>query len=138
MKREIQQYLDVDLAIRGVDAAGIIHEIGVDSSSVLSEFDSCRLRQAKVSTLADDFALQLVGIDPYRVIAAIVCIEVGFRRRFHVSADPSVPQQIYAHSQNQLNDFRWRCEFLFGPQHRADFGGELDPFDPPFEYTSTG
>ena len=52
--RGAEQNLDVDFAVGSVNACGVIDEVRVDLASVQAVFDSCALRQAEISTLANN------------------------------------------------------------------------------------
>ena len=98
--RLAQQDLDVDLAVRAVDARRVVDEVRVDATTVEAVFDAGSLRQPEVAAFTDDFAAQLVSVDPQVVIAAIAGVAVAFRACLDVGTDPAIPQQVDPHAQD--------------------------------------
>ncbi len=105
----LQEDLDVDLVVGGVDAGRVVDGVGVDVPAGEGVLDPGPLREPQVAPFGDDPAAQLGRVDPHRVVGAVADVEVRFRRRLHERADAAVPQQVHGR-----------------PQHRRDqlVGGE--------------
>ena len=91
MSCSAQQDLDIDLAVRAVDAGRVIDEVCVDATAIQAVFDSCKLCQAEVAALTDDVASQIIRVDPNVVVALVADIGVALGARLDVSADAAVP-----------------------------------------------
>src|SRR5579885_347865 len=59
----VQQDLEVDLDVGGVDAGGVVDEIGVEASARERILDAPALREAEVAPLADHSGLELPAVD---------------------------------------------------------------------------
>jgi hypothetical protein len=55
----VEQDLDVDLVVAGVDARGVVDGVGVQPNAVLRGLDAPELGQPEVAALAHDLAAQL-------------------------------------------------------------------------------
>ena len=62
--REPQQDLPIDLVVGGVDARGVVDEIGVDAPARPGVLDPPELREPEVPSLADDPRAEIPPIDP--------------------------------------------------------------------------
>jgi hypothetical protein len=71
LDRRTQQDLDVDLVVGGVDAGGVVDEVGVEQHAVLRGFDAALLGHAQVAALAHHLAAQLAAVDAQAVVGAI-------------------------------------------------------------------
>ena len=119
LHERIEQDLDVDFDVRGVDPGGIVDEIGVEPSAGERVFHPSPLREAEVATFADDFGLQLHAVDADGVVGAITDLRVRLEARLHVGADAAVPQKIHGHLQGRLDDLGRRRRAGFDTQHSA-------------------
>src|SRR6202041_3547356 len=93
--RAVQQDLQVDFDVRGVHAGGVVDEIRVEPAAAPRELDAPELRHTEVAAFADDFAVQLAGVDAHGVIAAVPDVAMAFESGFDVCADAAVPKKIY-------------------------------------------
>ena len=59
LDRKAEQNLPVDLVVRGVDAGGVVDEVGVDLAAGPRVLDAPALREAEVAALADDAGTHL-------------------------------------------------------------------------------
>ena len=69
--RTVDQDLDIDLVVGGVDAGRIVDRIGVDAAAAERVFDAAALGDAEIGALADDFCADLVAVDAQRVVGAV-------------------------------------------------------------------
>jgi len=63
----VEQDLDVDLVVGGVNAGRVVDEVGVHQAARQGVLDPGRLGQAQVPALGDDPGAQVGGIHPDRV-----------------------------------------------------------------------
>jgi hypothetical protein len=66
-----EQDLDVDLVVGGVDAGGVVDEVGVEQHAVLRRLDAALLGHAQVAALAHHLAAQLVAVHAQGVVGAV-------------------------------------------------------------------
>ena len=86
-----QQNLDVDLVVGAIDTRRVVNGIRIDVAAVKSELDTAALTKTQIGTLADDLAVQFVGIDPQRLVGSIAYFRMGFIGRLHIRADAAKP-----------------------------------------------
>src|SRR6185312_1526629 len=91
----IQQDLDVDLDVRGVDARGVVDEVGVEATAGASVLDAAALGQSEVAAFADHLRPDLHPVDSHAIVGAVADIGVGLRACLDVGADPTVPEQVH-------------------------------------------
>ena len=108
----VEQDLDVDLVVRGVDAGGVVDGVGVDVAAAQRVLDARLLREAEVRALADDAHAQLVGVDAERVVGAVACGGVILVARLDVRADAAEPEQIGARAEDRFHQLRRRERLL--------------------------
>ena len=77
----VEQDLDVDLVVGGVDAGGVVDGVGVDPPAGPRDLDPAELGQAEVAALADDPRPQLGAVDPDRVVGLVADVGVGLGAR---------------------------------------------------------
>ena len=97
----VQQDLDVDLVVGGVDAGRVVDEVGVHQAAAERVLDPGLLGQAEVAALADHLGPQLGGVDPDRVVGPVADVGVGLRGRLDVGADAAVPEQVDRRAQDR-------------------------------------
>ncbi len=119
--RQVQQDLDVDLVVGGVDARRVVDEVGVDAAAVAGEFDAPALREAQVAALADYLAAEFVAIDPQRVVGQVTDVGIGLAGRLDVGADAAVPQQVHRRFQQGADQRVGRQVILLHTQPGLDF-----------------
>ena len=105
----VEQNLQIHLNVGGIDSGRIIDEIGIDAAAGLRVFDTPALGESEIATFADDFGAHFATVDPHGIIAAVADVDGGFRARFDVSADATVPQQIDLHPQDRAHYVVGRC-----------------------------
>ena len=86
-----EQDLDVDLAVGGVDPAGIVDGVRVDAATRERVFDARALGKAEVGAFADNAAAQLGRIDAQSVAGAVACLGVGLLARLNSPLIKSAP-----------------------------------------------
>ena len=60
----IEQYLDVDLVVRAVDAGGIVNRVGVDLAAVQRVFDAPELGETEISSFGNHLATKFLRRSP--------------------------------------------------------------------------
>ena len=63
LHERVEQDLDVDFDVRGVDAGGVVDEVGVEPAAGQRVLDAAALREAEVAAFADDLGAQLRAVD---------------------------------------------------------------------------
>ena len=76
--RQRQQYLDVDLVVRRVDAGRIVDGVGVKPDAAECGLDTTKLGQTEIAAFAHHLAAQLRTVDAQNVVGAIADIGVRF------------------------------------------------------------
>ena len=100
----VEQDLEVDLVVGGVDAGGVVDGVGVDAAAGQRELDAGALGEAEVAALADDPAAQLVGVDAQRrrwPCRRRRALRLG--RGLDVGADAAVPEQVDRRVQDRVD-----------------------------------
>ncbi len=118
LHRVVEQDLDVDFVIRGIDAGRVVDEVGIEQHAIQCGLDAAALGETEVAALAHQLAAQLAAVDADRVVGAVADIGMGFGRGLHVGADAAVPEQIDRCLENrthqvvrrQLKPYRLRSE----------------------------
>ena len=132
-----EQDFDIYLAVRSVDASGVVDEVGIDTASVVAEFNPGALCQAEVATFSDDLAVELVGIDADVVIAAVADIGVTLRTCLYIRTDAAVPKQVRLHAQDGRDQhIRLHCR-LIRAEHFAHFLAQADRLGLSGKHTAT-
>ena len=113
----VEQDLDVDLVVGGVDAGGVVDEVGVDGAAVtvaagLGVLDPAALGEPEVAALADAPGAHLAAVDPDRVVGLVAGVGMGLVGGLHVGADAAVPEQVDRRLQDRLHQL--------GRRHRRD------------------
>ena len=90
----VEQDLDVDLVVGGVDARRVVDGVGVQPHAVTVRLDAPELGHAEVAALADDAARQVGSVDADAVVRLVADVGVGLRLRLDVRADAAVPEQV--------------------------------------------
>ena len=99
----VEQDLDVDLVVGGVDPGGVVDEVGVDRAApsvstavgaVHGVLDAAELGQAEVAALAHAARPQVAAVDADRVVGLVAGVGVRLVAGLHVGADPAVPEQV--------------------------------------------
>ena len=76
----VEQDLDVDLVVGGVDAGGVVDEVGVDAAAALGVLDAAELGEPEVAALAHALRPQLAAVDADRVVGLVAGVGVGLVR----------------------------------------------------------
>src|SRR5580700_1290102 len=134
--QRIEQYLDVDLEIRGIHARGVVYEVGVQSAAGERVFDPAALREAEVAAFADDPRGKLCAVDAHAIVAAIADFAVRLVGRLDVGADPTVPEQIDPHAQDSADDFIWGRGGAWHAEQGLRLAREGDRFCGAWEYAA--
>ena len=92
--RAIEQDLDVDLVIRGVDAGRIVDRIGIDAAAGERVSDAPALGHAEIGAFADYFRADFVAVDAQRIVGAVADRGMALVRPLDEGADAAEPQQI--------------------------------------------
>ena len=114
----VEQNLDVDLVIRGVDTRRVVDGVGVYTAAIGGELDPAELRESQVAAFADDLATQLGSIDAQTVVGSIAGCVVMLFRRLHIGSDTTVPEQIHRCPQQRLDEIVGRHAGVFHLQQR--------------------
>ncbi len=101
----IEQNFQIHLVVRTIDAARVVDEVRVDASAGEREFDPRRLRHAEVAAFAEHLGAQFRSVHPDGVVCTIAYIDVGFFRRFDISTDASVEDQVDGRLEQRVNQF---------------------------------
>ena len=123
LDRVVEQDLDVDLMVRGVDACGIVDEVGVEQHMMLRCFDAAFLRETEVAPLADHLAAQLLAVDAQRIVRTVTDVGIALALGFDVGADTAVPEQVDRRFQDRAHQ-RIRRQLrgcLIEAEHTTDF-----------------
>ena len=136
----VQQDLDVDLVIGGVDAGRVVDEVGVEQAAGLGKLDAPALGETQISTFADDPAAQLPAIDAQRVVAAIAAFAVAFRGGLDIDADAAVPEQLRRCLENGAHQLvrRQLLHPLVHAQGQTHFRGDGDGLGAARKHAATG
>ena len=102
--QRIQQNLDVDLDVRGIDAPGVVDEVGVQPPAGERVFDPAALREAEIAAFADHPRRKLRAVHAHAVIAAVADFAVRLLSRLDVRANAAVPEEVDAHAQDGADD----------------------------------
>ena len=108
----VQQDLDVDLVVGGVDAGGVVDGVGVDAAALERVLDAGALREAEVGALADDLAAQVRGVHAQGVVGAVADVGMALLAGLHVGADAAEPEQVDLGAQQQLDQLGRRHAVL--------------------------
>src|SRR5450755_579562 len=118
----IQQDLDIDLEVRGIDAAGVVDEVRVQTAAAQSILNAAALRESEIAAFADHPGGKLGAIHAYGIIAAIADLAIRLAARLDVGTDAAIPKEINGHAQNGANDFARRGCGLRHAEHRLRLG----------------
>ncbi len=110
----VEQDLDVDLVVGGINAGGVVDEVGVEQHAVMRGLDAAELGHAQVAALAHDLAAQLAAVDAQAVVGAVADIGVALAGRLYVGADAAVPHQVHRRLERGVDQL--------GRGHRLDAG----------------
>ncbi len=91
----VEQDLDVDLVVAGVDAGGVVDGVVVQAHPGAGGLDPAPLGQAEVAALADHAAAQVRTVHPQAVVGLVPHLGVGLVGGLDVGADAAVPQQVH-------------------------------------------
>ena len=89
--RPVDQDLEVDLVVGGVDPGRIVDRVGVDAAALQRIGDPPALGHPEIGALADHLGADLVGVDPQRVIGPVADFGMAFLRRLDKGADAAEP-----------------------------------------------
>ena len=136
--RLVDQDLDVDFVIRGVDTGRIVDRIGVEASASQGRLDAATLGAAQIGAFADDPAAQFLGIDAGCVIGAVADIGMGLVRCLDIGADTAEPEQIDLRLQQDVDELVRRHLVLLKTEALFDFRRQLDRFGLALEHPAAG
>ena len=117
--RLVEQHLDVDLVVGGVDTGAVVDRVGVDVAALAGVLDATELGQTEVAALADDLRAQGGAVDPDGVVRLVAHVGVRLAARLDVGADAAVPQQVDRSGQHRPHQL--------GGSHRRDAGRQAEP-----------
>jgi hypothetical protein len=104
LDHRVQQDLDVDLAVRAVDTAGVVDRVRVDPAARQRVLDPPALRDAEVAALADHLRAQLGAVDAHAVVGLVAGVGVRLRLGLHVGADAAVPEQVDRRAEQRMHE----------------------------------
>ena len=104
----VEQDLDVDLVVGGVDAGGVVDGVGVDAAAGERELDARALGESEVRAFADHADAEIARVDAQRVVGPVARGGVILVRRLDVRADAAEPQQVGARAQDGADQLRRR------------------------------
>ncbi len=134
--QRVEQDLDVDFDVGGVDPGRVVDEVGVQPSAGQRVFNAAPLRQAEVATFTHDFGAQFRAVDAHCIVGAVAGVGIRFVAGLDVRADTAVPQQVDAHAQDGADDvIGWRSRCL-EPENRPRFGRQRDRLRRAGEYSA--
>ncbi len=90
----VEQDLDVDLVVGGVDPGRVVDGVGVEPDAALGGLDPAALGEAEVAALADHPARRSQPSIRIASLALSPTSALDSRRRLHVRADAAVPEQV--------------------------------------------
>src|SRR5674536_187912 len=102
--RRVEQNLEVDLVVGGVDAGRVIDEVGVDPAARVGVLDPAAPGDAEVATPGDDPAAQSLRVHSHRVVGPVGGVRVGLAACLDIGADTAVPQQVDRGAQQGLDN----------------------------------
>jgi hypothetical protein len=97
----VEQDFEIDLAVRGVYARGVVDEVGVDRAAGEGVLHPSLLGDPEVAAFDDHTHPQLAPVDPDAVVGPVTNVEVGLGGGLDVGADPAVEQQEGAGAQHR-------------------------------------
>ena len=109
LDQRIEQDLDVDLVIRAVDPADVVHRVGIEApagllwAAVARVLDPPQLREAEVAPLPNHAAAEILAVHSHRVVGLVAYVAVALGRGLYISADPAVPEQVNRRTKDRLD-----------------------------------
>ncbi len=125
--RQLKTDLDVDLAVGAVDAARVVHEVGVAPSAAQGELDPGGVGEAEVAALGHDPAAQLPGVDPHPVAGLVPDRGVLLPAGLHPGAHATVPQQVDRCAQDRPDQGVGGQRVVADTEQLPDRLGQFDP-----------
>ena len=99
--QRVEQDLDVHLDVRGVDAGGVVDEVGVEAAAGEGVLDAPALRAGRGCRLRrPPWPCSSRPLMRSRVVGAVADLGVALVARLDVGADAAVPQQVDRHAQD--------------------------------------
>ena len=92
--RAVDQDLEVDLVIRGIDSRRIVDRVGVDAAAGERIGDAAALGHPEIGALAHHLCPDLAAVDTQRVVGAVADFGMPLLRRLYKSADAAEPEEI--------------------------------------------
>ena len=89
-----KQDLDVHLMVGGVDAGGVVDEVGVHPAAGLGVLDTPELGEAEVPALRDAAGPELAPVHADAVIGLVAGLCVALAASLYEGPDPTVEQQV--------------------------------------------
>ena len=133
----VEQDLDVDLVVGGVDAGDVVDRVVDDPpawvggppiprAAAEGVLDPPPLRDPEVAALAHDLAAELAPVDPDRVVGLVADVRLGLGRGLDVGADAAVVQQVDRRLEDRPDQVVGRDPLVVDVQDFADLGAERD------------
>ena len=97
--RLVQQDLDVDLVIGGIDTRRVVDGIGVEPSARARVFDAPAWVMARLAPSPTTLQRSSRPSDAERVVGAVARVRLGLVRRLDEGADAAEPQQLHLGSE---------------------------------------
>ncbi len=122
----VDQDLDVDLVVRGVDPGRIVDRVGIDPTAREGKGDPPALGHRQIGTLADNLGADLVAVDPQPVIGAVADLGMALVGRLDEGADAAKPQEINRGGQQFLDQLGRGQPIRLDIEGAFHFGADRD------------